>query len=445
MDSRIARVAVRSLLLASAVFVLHAALPAATLAEAPGAAEYARARAALEQGDPSAALAPLGAVRWHAEEVDLRRLAAVDLSRCEASLPDSFRWDYAVLPADNLGSPSGLEGLPFSLSWLLRDDLQAAGVLRVAPLARVVRALDRGRDAAFPAGSTPEQASRLPVQTVEGLKARLSLIPGATGRPLYVGSIDNEADPELRDAIRGLQAMVGAEPTGEADATTMGALSEVYEKRLLEPPAAADPGALASLAAAIPTRFLLRPTMRVREGRLVFGLVVLDDRGRPKWGPVESGGPLENAPGIVREALRALLDLLPAAGGFADLSSRVDPPSSLAEMQEAGLWALLRSRGEASLARTRGAALRDDNPGWDRVATTVDADQAGAATIAQWEEAWRRELLLLGSIDEQPLIDRIDRFVSDLPSPGAEPLEGRRGAVHNLGDEGRLRIEGRFP
>jgi hypothetical protein len=413
-------------------------------AAGPGVAEYARGRALSKRGDHAAALAPLAAVRWRAPDADLRRLAAVDLTRSEASLPDSFRWDWAVLPADNLGSPDGLEDLPFALSWMLRDDLQAAGLSPVAPLARVVRALDRKRDAAFHSRSTPEEASRLPIQTIEGLKARLSLIPGPTGSPLYNGAIDGEAGGGLEDAIRTLQAVVGIAPTGEADASTMGALGEIYERRLLERPPAVDPATVPVLARAIPARSLVRPTMRVRDGRLIFGVVVLDENGRPQYGPVEGAGPLEGAAGIVRETVRDLLERLPAGTAQAD-RLRIDPPSSMAELQEAGRWALLRARGEASLARTRGQALRDENPGWDRLATTVDADQAGAATIQRWEEAWSKQLLVLVPGDEQPLIDRLDSLVSDLPVTGTPRFGGRRGAIRGLGDEGRLRIEGSFP
>jgi hypothetical protein len=150
----------RLIVTASRAFCVSLVCSIAARAAGPGVAEYARGRALSEQGDHAAALAPLSAVRWRAPDADLRRLAAVDLARSESSLPDSFRWDWAVLPADNLGSPAGLEDLPFALSWMLRDDLQAAGLSPIAPLARVVRALDRKRDAAFHAGSTPEEASR---------------------------------------------------------------------------------------------------------------------------------------------------------------------------------------------------------------------------------------------------------------------------------------------
>ncbi len=445
MDSSFSLLSVRRPL-AGGVLALGVSLACLVTARAadPAVTEFERGRAAFDRGEYAEALASFAAVRWRAGDADLRRLAAVSLARCEAAASDSFVWDWAVLPADDLGSPDGLDGLPFALSWLLRDDLQAAGLKAVAPLARVVRALDRGQDAALGAVSTPAEASRLPIQTIEGLKARLALIPGPTGKPLYAGAIDGEADEAMIDAIRGLQSSLGIEPTGEADAPTMGALAEAYERRLLERPPAANPASLPSLARSIPARTLVRSTMRVREGRLVFGLAVLDENGRPLYGPVESAGSLEGAAGIVREALRELIDLIPA--GEADPSAfRIDPPSSLGELQEAGRWALLRSRGEASLARTRGQALRDANPGWDRVAAAVDADRAGGSMIRLWEERWRRQLLVVSPGDQEPMIDRCDRFSSDLPAIDAPSCSSRRGAVGILGETGRLRIEGSFP
>jgi hypothetical protein len=410
----------------------------------PAATEYGRGLALLDRGEHREALASLAAVRWRAGDADLRRLGAVGLARCEAAVSDTFVWDWAVLPADDMGSPAGLDGLPFALAWLLRDDLQAAGLTAVAPMARVVRALDLGRDAALASVSRPAEASRLPIQTIEGLKARLALIPGPSGKPLYAGPIDGEPGESLTDAIRGLQSATGIEPTGEADAPTMGALAEAYEKRMLEAPPAASPASLPSLARSIPARTFVRSTMRVREGRLVFGLVALDQNGRPLYGPVESAGSLEGAPEIVREALRDLIELVPA--GEADPSAfRIDPPSSLGELQEAGRWALLRARGEASLARTRGQALRDANPGWDRVAAAVDADRAGGSMIRLWEERWRKQLLVLSPDDQVPAIDRCDRLSSDLPSIDSPGFSSRRGAVGILGETGRLRIEGSFP
>ncbi len=184
--------------------------------------------------------------------------------------------------------------------------------------------------------------------------------------------------------------------------------------------------------------------MRVKDGRLIFGIAALDADGGLRYGPVESSGALEGAGQVVREAMWELLGLVPAVRTVPD-RLRVDPPSSLAELEEAGRWALLRARGESSLARTRGQALRDGNPGWDRVATTVDAEQAGGAVIRRWEEIWRRNLILVAPGDEESLVDRLDRFASGLPVGRATGATARRGAVGILGEEGRLRIEGSFP
>lgn len=423
-------------------FLLLSLCPTAPFA-LEGALLLEEARALSDRGEAAAAREQLVRARWSAGDPALRRLAETLLRRSEASLPETLRWDWAVLPSDNLGSPAGVEDLPFAMAWLMSEEVLSRGYSRTAPLHRVVAALDRLPEGA--AAATPALASTLPIQTIEGLKVRLAMLPGPTGKPLYSGAIDPEAGPGLRDALRAFQSLKGLEPTGEADGRTMGAIQEAYEQALLRPTRPIEAAGIVDLSAAIPARHLIRSSLRVREGRLVFEVAILDAQGRRLWGPVVDEGPLENGAIIARSTLLRLLDLIPAEWRPERFSGIEEPLPSLADLREAGRWALVRARGDLTLARLRGSALRERNPGWERVLVAVDADQAGPSEIASWEDALRRRVLLLGSVGEEDIPLTLEETVSEMPGVFGSPGDARRGPVKALGGEGRLRLEGRFP
>lgn len=380
------------------------------------------------------AIDPLNRARIASKDPSIRRLSALWQRRCESALPDSFLWDWAVLPSDNLGTPEGLESLPVGLSWLLREDLRASGIASVAPFERVLRALDRVQKA--PAIPIRAEASRYSIQTSEGIKARLAMIPGPTGKALYSGHIDGSTDPKLAEAVRSFQSMVGLEATGVVDAATIRRLGERSDARLLEPPPDVDPSTLPAVAAAVPARRILRSSIRLREGLFFFDAFVQDAGGATIQGPVSAGGALEEAPEVVRSGLAALLG---------ETAQRAEPLPTLSDLTEAGRIDLLLARGESGLARQRLDALADRNPGWDRIRVLRDIQTASPATIAGWESAWEGRLRLLGSIHENELLSRTAGSVSELPRRGESAPADRRGPVRILTESGRIRVEGNLP
>lgn len=391
-------------------------------------------RIGIESGDLRRALDPLNRARLSPGDPSVRRLAFLWQARCEGALPDSFLWDWAVLPSDDLGVPEGLEDLPVGIAWLLREEMQAGGIASVAPFERVLAAIER----IAPASPVPirSEASRHSIQTTEGIKARLAILAGPTGRPLYSGPLDGSADPKLGEAVRSFQSMLGLEATGVIDAATIRLLGERVEARLLEPPPDVDPSTVTALASGIPARRLLRSSLRMREGIFFFEALVQDAGGATLHGPVSAGGPLEDAPAIARSALKSLLGL--DADGESILPA-------LRDLAEAGRVDLLLARGERGLARQRLDALAGRNPGWERIAVLRDVQSASDETIAAWESAWEARLRLLGSFKADEILERAASAVSDLPRRGAGIEEGRRGPVRMLTDEGRIRVEGDLP
>ncbi len=392
------------------------------------------ARESIDAGRLRDALAPLNRARLAGGDPSVHLLSTLWQRRCESAMPDSFIWDWAVLPSDDFGIPEGLGELRVGFAWLLREEIQAAGEASVAPFPRVLRAIERTQ----PSSGIPirPEAARHSIQTTEGIKSRLAMLPGPTGKPLYTGPLDGSSDPKLAEAVRAFQSTAGLNATGVIDAQTIRLIAEKTEQRLLEAPAEVDPSTIPALAAEVPARRILRSSLRLREGIFFFEAFAQNAAGAMILGPVSAGGALEDAPAIARSAIRTLLDRREARRG--------ESPS-LGDLAEMGRIELLLARGDHRLSLQRIESLAERSPGWSGIGVLREIQLATPDRVAGWEESWEARLRLIGSLREEEILETTLGNVSDLPRRGVSAPDSRRGPVTILGDQGRIRVEGNLP
>jgi hypothetical protein len=181
-----------------------------------------------------------------------------------------------LLPPEDIGA-SG-EHPPFALAWtdLLSDALRGSD-LCPSPLPATLALLDLFHDGH--AVRATEEAALHPVNTVEGLRARLRGLPAADGAP-YLASGGGGWEADLAEALRRFQQDHSLPLTGEADLATEARLESEYREWLLLAPPPLDPRNLPEAARRLRAERVLRGIYRWDEGRVLVQLTLLDANGR---------------------------------------------------------------------------------------------------------------------------------------------------------------------
>ncbi|MBK8232258.1 MAG: tetratricopeptide repeat protein [Candidatus Eisenbacteria bacterium] len=377
-------------------------------------ATYALARAADAAGQIDLALAAYsdylgqskkGAapVRARIEALTLQK-AALDVEEAVArerslSLREVPRNSIAVPDFANVSSSDSLAPLSRGLAQMMITDLNRVRALRVVERQRLQVLLDEielgqpkteGKEAALPS-----------IETTEGIKARLKLVPRpSTGAPYFAGAVDDARTDAYTSAVRAFQSDQGLTADGKVGPKTRSALSSAMAV-VPRPRPETTPSRGAISKESAPRAGLLIGARRFLQGSFVamgdteiqLDAALLETEGgalKATGQPVrgELASVLELEKGLVRQVLQAL-DITPTPEEWRAIE-KLPTDSFLAFLAYSeGLWE--EDLGNLPAARAAyGRATRLD-PGFvdarDRLRITeVEPGDLGQVDDAQVDE-----------------------------------------------------------
>jgi hypothetical protein len=339
-----------------------------------------------------------------------------------------------LLPPENAGAP---EDAPlFGLAWiyLLHEALRGSGICPVpVPVALAAADLLRyGKPI-----RAPLAVSTAPVNTVEGLRARLSILPGTDG-VLYLESPAGTWGDDLDNALVRFQRDHGLPPTGEADLGTQGRIEETLLAWLQQIPPPVDPKQVSRVAELCSATAVVRGTWRREEGRITVELSPLDALGGSRFGePVIASFTPGDAPAAAREAASRLAlrlgggTLEPAAGWS------LTPP----ELEQATATLLLLDRGFPRPVLERWMRVPLSWFAWPALASARAAAGLGPEQAAAAEQALREAWLQAPGLDGWAALNELMDGLG-LPVGPGEGAHGAPAPWRVIGGEGILHIHG---
>jgi len=341
-----------------------------------------------------------------------------------------------LLPPEALGSAG--ESPLFGLAWayLLADGLAGPDLcpISVPSLLAATDLLRAGR-----AVRAPQSVSAWPVNTVEGLRARLAALPGVDGLP-YLATAGREWDAALEQAIRRFQTDQEIPPTGDADLGTQARLEDALESWLGVPPPPLEPKLLPSAARLLGADVVVRGTYRREGGQLEVSLALLDAGGTPRHGePIVRRFRPADLPQAAREAARAIADRLGATRPPAAASWSMAPE----EFDRAAASLLLHDRGMPAAAQRRWLRAPEIWFDWPGLRSAREAADLSADRAAQIEAALRRRWTGPVGLDPDTALEAFsDQLGLPARGSGARPELNRFGV---LGNDGLLHVHGEAP
>jgi len=390
---------------------------------------------ALEGSAPRTREAVLS--EWRRRALERRAadaLAARGPDRVDAGAGRGASGAVLLLPPENAGAPD--DAPLFGLAWiyLLHEALRGSGICPVpVPVALAAADLLRyGRTI-----RAPLVVSTAPVNTVEGLRARLSILPGADG-VLYLESAAGAWGDDLDEALIRFQRDHGLQPTGEADLDTQGRIEETLLTWLQQIPPPVDPKQVSRVAELCGATAVVRGTWRREEGRITVELSPLDALGGSRFGePVTASFTPGEASAAAREAASRLA--LRLGGGDLEPAARwsLTPP----ELEQATATLLLLDRGFPRPVLERWTRVPLSWFAWPALASARAAAGLGPEEAAATEEALREAWLRAPQLDRRAALDGLMDGLGLPVGPG----EGARGAPapwRVFGSEGILHIHG---
>jgi hypothetical protein len=339
-----------------------------------------------------------------------------------------------LLPPENVGAPDDAPLFGLAWTYLLHEALRGSGICPVpVPVALAAADLLRfGKPVRAPLAVTTA-----PVNTVEGLRARLSILSGADGA-LYLESPAGAWGDDLEAALVRFQRDRGLPPTGEADPGTQASIEETLLAWLQQVPPPVDPKLVPRVAELCGATVVVRGTWRREEGRITVELAPLDASGGANLGePVTTSFTAGNAPVAARAAASRLALRL----GGSEVASSADWSLTPAELEQAAATLLLLDRGFARPALDRWMGVPRSWFSWPALASARAAAGLGTEQAAAAEQALREAWLRAPGLDGRAALDTM---MDQLGLP-VGPGEGARGVPSPwrvIGNEGILHIHG---
>lgn len=408
--------------------------------ELAGRVDEARCRyLAVEAGwpeDPAGELA--GWRRRHLERSAAEAAAARGPDAMQRAAFEEAAGAVLILPPEDLGGTA--ETPLFGLAWvyLLQDALRGSGVCPVPVSTMLVAAdlLRYGRPVRAPA-----TVSALPVNTLDGLRARLAVLPGADGGAYLSGAASSgeEDAAAVEAALLRFQRDRGLAPTGQADLATQARLEEALEAWCDQPPAVIDPRLVVRAAQLTGATAVVRGTYRRDAGRIVVELVPLDASGAPAFGePIVR----DIAPGaLVAAAAEAGATLAARFGRAAAPPARWSLPAE--DLMKASGALLLLDRGLARAAEARLRRAPELWNAWPAIEATRRALGRSTDEAARLEAALRRDWATRAGADPRAALDGL---FEELGWPGAVRARSLEPGVHGvIGSDGILIVHGEEP
>lgn len=342
-----------------------------------------------------------------------------------------------LLPPENAGAPD--EAPLFGLAWtyLMHEALRGSGICPVpVPLALAAADLLRhGKPV-----RAPLIASTAPVNTVEGLRARLSILSGPDG-VLYLESPVGGWGADIESALVRFQRDQGLPPTGEADSGTQARIEETLVAWLQQIPLPVDPKQLPRVAELCGATAVVRGTWRREGARITVELAPLDALGGARFGePVTASFSPGDAPGAAREAASRLALRL---GGGA-LRPTAGWSLTPAELEQAAASLLLLDRGFPRPVLERWTRAPLSWFAWPTLASARAAAGLGPEQAAATEAALREAWIQAPGLDGRAALDGLMEGLG-LPVGRGEAAHGGPTPWRVIGSEGILHIHGELP
>lgn len=342
-----------------------------------------------------------------------------------------------LLPPENLTPAAGDPGFSLSWTYLLYDALRGSGVCPV-PLPALLTVLDLLHSGSAVRASAEVAAH--PVNTVEGLRGRLTALRAVDGSP-YLERAAGAWTDDLEDALLHFQKDLGLPPTGEADAATQVRLERELESWLLSAPPSLDPKRVPRAAALLGATRVVRGTYRVEGTQITLLLTVLSADGLSTTRePISQSFPAQDMAAACAALSRRLVAELGGSPEGAGRRTEVrDGPLSPADFSAAVRPLLLQDRGMPQLALQH----------WDRAPSSwftwpLAADVHRALSLSEGEAVRMEQALHLrwARIPELDPAAAMDDLLGGLGEPGLTPVAGpnEAGTFQVLGTEGILRI-----
>jgi hypothetical protein len=422
------------------------------LAEDPtdATASYWAARAAEEAGREAAAdcryLALEGFApgtreavlsQWRRRALERRAadaLAARGPDRVDGGAARGASGAVLLLPPENVDAPDDAPLFGFAWTYLLHEALRGSGICPVpVPVAlAAVDLLRYGKPI-----RAPLAASTAPVNTVEGLRERLSILPGADG-VLYLENPAGTWGDDLEYALVRFQRDHGLQPTGEADLGTQGRIEETLLTWLQQIPPPVDPKQVSRVAELCGATAVVRGTWRREEGRITVELSPLDAQGGSRFGePVITTFTPEDAPAAAREAASRLA--LRLGGG--ELEAAAEWSLTPSELEQAAATLLLLDRGLPRPVLDQWTRVPLSWFAWPALASARVAAGLGPEQAAAAEQALREAWLRAPGLDGRAALDGLMDGLG-LPVGPGEGAQGEPAPWRVIGSEGILHIHG---
>jgi hypothetical protein len=390
---------------------------------------------ALEGGAPGTREAVLAAWRRRAlERKAADALAARGPERAEGDAGQLGGGAVLLLPPENIDAPGDAPLFGLAWTYLLHEALQGSGICPV-PVPVMLTAADLVRDGK--PVRAPLVASTAPVNAVEGLRARLSVLSGADG-VLYLEHATGAWGDDAEAALIRFQRDHGLPPTGEADPGTQSRIEESLLVWLQQVPPPVDPKLVPRVAELCGAGVVVRGTWRREEGRITVELAPLDAQGGPRLGePVTASFMAGDAPAAAREAASRLVlrlggDALNPAAGWS-----ITPP----ELEQAAATLLLLDRGLPRPVLEKWMRVPLSWFAWPALAAARAAAGLGPEQAAAAEQALREMWLQEPGLDGRAALDGMMQGLG-LPVGPGEGAHGEPAPWRVIGSDGILHIHG---
>jgi hypothetical protein len=339
-----------------------------------------------------------------------------------------------LLLPENVGAPDDAPLFCLAWTYLLHEALRGSGICPVpVPVALAAADLLRyGKPI-----RAPLAVSTAPVNTVEGLRARLSILPGTDG-VYYLESPEGNWGDDLENALVRFQRDHGLPPTGEADLGTQACIDETLLVWLQQIPPPVDPKQVSRVAELCGATAVVRGTWRREEGRITVELSPLDALGGSRFGePVMASFTPGDAPAAAREAASRLA--LRLGGGKLEPAPgwSLTPP----ELEQAAATLLLLDRGLPRPVLERWTRVPLSWFAWPALASARAAAGLGPEQAAATEQALREAWIRAPGLDGRAVLNGLMDGLG-LPVGPGEGAHGEPAPWRVIGSEGILHIHG---
>lgn len=339
-----------------------------------------------------------------------------------------------LLPPENLGSPDDAPLFGLAWTYLLHEALRGSGISPVSmPVALAAADLLRYGKAI----RAPAAVSTAPVNAVEGLRARLAILPGADGAT-YLDSPAGGWGDDLDAALIRFQREHGLPSTGEADLGTQARIEEAVLGWMQQVPLPVDPRHLSRMAELCGATAVVRGTWRREEGRITVELAPLDSAGASRFGePVVAVFTAGDAPVAARAAASRLSTRL----GGGELAPAVPWSLTPPELEQGAATLLLLDRGLPRPALERWTRAPLSWFAWPALASARDAVALGPERAADAERTLRDGWLRAPGLDRKAAFDGLMDAMG-LPFGPGQGARGEAAPWRIIGGDGILIIHG---